>query len=60
VLAETGSLIALVAISYAVITFLPETLAYISDIFGLIRPENIRKSLRGEKVVELTPVQRKN
>lgn len=60
VLAEAGSLIALVAISYAVITFLPETLAYIRDIFSLIKPENIKKSLRGEKVVEIMPLQRKN
>ncbi len=60
VLAETGSLIALVVISYAVITFLPETLTYIRDIFSLIKPENIKKSLHGEKVVEVTPLQRKN
>jgi archaeosortase A (PGF-CTERM-specific) len=60
VLAETGSLIALVVISYAVITFLPETLTYIRDIFSLIKLENIKKSLRGEKVVEVTPFQRKN
>jgi archaeosortase A (PGF-CTERM-specific) len=51
VLAETGSLIALVVISYAVITFLPETLTYIRDIFNLVKPENIKKSLRGEKVI---------
>jgi archaeosortase A (PGF-CTERM-specific) len=60
VLAEAGSLIALVVISYAVITFLPETLTYIRDIFSLIRLENIKKSLRGEKIVEVTPLQRKN
>jgi archaeosortase A (PGF-CTERM-specific) len=60
VLAEAGSLIALVVISYAVITYLPETLAYIRDIFNLMTLENIKKSLRGEKVVEITPLQRKN
>jgi len=60
VLAEAGSLIALVIISYAVITYLPETLDYIRDIFNLITLENIKKSLRGEKVVEITPLQRKN
>jgi archaeosortase A (PGF-CTERM-specific) len=59
VLAEAGSLIALVVISYAVITLLPETLTYIRDIFSLIKLENIKKSLRGEKVVEVTPLQRK-
>lgn len=60
VLAETGSLIALVVISYAVITFLPETLIYIRDIFGLIKLENIKKNLRGEKVMEIKPLQRKS
>ena len=60
VLAESGSLIALVLISYAVITILPETLTYIRDIFSLVRPENIKKSLRGEKIVEAAPLQRKN
>jgi len=60
VLAEAGSLIALVLISYAVITFLPETLTSIRDIFSLVKLENIKKNLRGEKVAELTPVQRKN
>lgn len=60
VLAEAGSLIALVVISYAVITVLPETLTYIRDIFSLITLENIKKNLRGEKVVEIAPLQRKN
>ncbi len=60
VIAEAGSLIALVVISYAVIVFLPETLAYIRDIFSLVRPENIKKSLRGEKIIEVTPLQRQN
>lgn len=59
VLAEAGSLVALVVISYAVITLLPESIVYIRDIFSLIKVENIKKSLRGEKVVEVTPVQRK-
>lgn len=58
VLAETGSLIALVIISYAVITILPETLVYIRDIFDLVKPDNIKKNLRGEKVPEIVMVQR--
>jgi len=60
VLAEAGSLIALVIISYAVITFLPETLTYIQDIFNLVKLKNIKKSLRGEKIVEVTPLPRKS
>lgn len=59
VFAEAGSLVALVVISYAVITILPETLVYIRDIFSLVRLENIKKSLRGEKIIEVTPLQRK-
>lgn len=59
IFAEAGSLIALVIISYAVISLLPETLVYLQDVAKLIRPENIKKSLRGEKVVEVTPLQRK-
>ena len=59
VFAETGSLIALVIISYAVISLLPETLVYLQDIFKLIQIENIKKSLRGQKVLEVTPLQPK-
>ncbi|HTY90593.1 MAG TPA: archaeosortase A [Methanocella sp.] len=59
VLAETGSLIALVIISYVVISILPETLTYIRDIFSLIELHNIKKNLRGEKVAEVVPLQRK-
>ncbi len=59
VFAETGSLIALVVISYAVISLLPETLVYLQDIFKLIQIENIKKSLRGQKVIEVTPLQHK-
>jgi archaeosortase A len=59
VFAETGSLIALVLISYAVISLLPETLIYLQDIFKLVRLDNIQKSLRGEKVLEVTPLQKK-
>ena len=59
VFAETGSLIALVAISYAVISLLPETLVYLQDIFKLVQLENIKKSLRGQKVIEVTPLQPK-
>lgn len=57
VLAETGSLIALVIISYAVISFLPETLGYIKDILSLFRPENIKRSLLGERAEEVSPPQ---
>jgi archaeosortase A (PGF-CTERM-specific) len=59
VFAEAGSLIALVIISFVVISILPETLVYLQDIFKLIRLENIKKSLRGEKVIEVTPIQQK-
>lgn len=60
VLAEAGSLIALVIISYVVISLLPETLTYIRDMFNLVQPENIKKNLRGEKVAVAMPLQRKN
>lgn len=60
VLAEAGSLIALVIISYAVITFLPETLDYIRDILSLFKPENVKKNLRGERVEEAKPLQLKS
>lgn len=60
VLAEAGSLIALVIISYVVISILPETLTYIRDIFSLIEAGNIKKILRGEKVAEVVPIQRKS
>ncbi len=59
VFAETGSLIALVVISYAVISLLPETLVYLQDIFKLVQIENIKKSLHGQKVIEVTPLQPK-
>ncbi|HEY3421967.1 MAG TPA: archaeosortase A [Methanocellaceae archaeon] len=59
VFAETGSLIALIVISYAVISLLPETLIYLQDIFKLLQIENIKKSLRGQKVIEVTPLQTK-
>jgi archaeosortase A len=57
VLAETGSLIALVAISYAVMTMMPELLTYLMDIVSLIKPENIKKMLRGQEV-PVAPLQR--
>jgi len=50
VLAETGSLIALVAISYAVMTLMPELLTYLMDIISLIKVENIKKMLKGQEV----------
>ncbi len=59
VFAETGSLIALVIISYTVISLLPETLVYLQDIFKLVQLDNIKKSLRGQKVIEVTPLQPK-
>jgi archaeosortase A (PGF-CTERM-specific) len=57
VLAETGSLIALVVISYAVMTLMPELLTYLMDIVNLIKPENIKKMLRGQEV-PAAPLQR--
>ena len=57
VLAETGSLIALVAISYAVMSLMPELLAYFIDILDLARPENVRKVLKGQGV-PAAPLQR--
>ncbi len=57
VLAETGSLIALVVISYAVMTLMPELLTYLMDIVSLIKPENIKKMLRGQEV-PAAPLQR--
>lgn len=59
VLAEAGSLVALVIISYAVISILPEALDYIRDIFSLVKAENIRKALRGEPVPVAGPLQKK-
>lgn len=58
VLAEMGSIIALVIISYAVIMILPETLVYIRDIFSLIKPGNVKRLLRGEQVEEIRPLKR--
>jgi archaeosortase A len=55
VLAEAGSLIALVIISYAVIMILPEILDYLMDIFNLVSLESIKKNLRGEKVPVVAP-----
>ena len=50
VLAETGSLIALVLISYAVMTLMPELLDYLMDILRLAKPENARRMLAGQEV----------
>lgn len=57
VMAETGSLIALVVISYAVMTLMPELLSYLMDILDLIKVENIRKMLKGKEVPP-KPIQR--
>jgi archaeosortase A (PGF-CTERM-specific) len=57
VFAETGSLIALVVISYAVMTLMPELLSYLMDILDLIKIENIKKMLRGQEV-PAKPLQR--
>ncbi len=57
VFAELGSLIALIIISYAVISILPETLTYLRDIFSLVEARNIKKNLRGEKVPVVLPLQ---
>ncbi len=50
VLAETGSLIALVVISYAVMKMMPELLSYLMDIVDLVKVENIKKMLKGQEV----------
>ncbi|MGA9139194.1 MAG: archaeosortase A [Methanocella sp.] len=57
VLAETGSLIALVVISYAVMTLMPELLTYLMDIINLIKLQNIKKMLKGQEV-PVAPLQR--
>ena len=57
VIAETGSLIALVVISYAVMTKMPELLSYLMDVLDLIKMENIRKMLKGQEVAA-KPLQR--
>ncbi|OPY30345.1 MAG: Transmembrane exosortase (Exosortase_EpsH) [Methanocella sp. PtaU1.Bin125] len=57
VLAETGSLIALVAISYVVMTMMPELLAHLMDIISLIKLQNIKRMLRGQEV-PVAPIQR--
>ncbi|WP_424359901.1 archaeosortase A [Methanocella sp. MCL-LM] len=56
VLAELGSLIALVVISYAVLSMMPELLDYLRDVLSLLKAENIKKMLRGENVPVLAPV----
>lgn len=50
VLAEAGSLVALVALSYAVMTLMPELLSYLMDMLDLIKPGNIKKMLDGQEV----------
>jgi archaeosortase A (PGF-CTERM-specific) len=57
VIAETGSLIALVVISYAVMTKMPELLSHLMDILDLIKIENIKKMLKGQEVLA-KPLQR--
>jgi archaeosortase A len=57
VLAETGSLIALVVISYAVMKLMPELLSYLMDILDLVKIENVRKMLKGQEV-PAKPLQR--
>jgi len=50
VFAEGGSLVALVLISYAVMSLMPELLTHLVDILDLVRPENVRRMLKGEEV----------
>ncbi len=57
VIAETGSLIALVVISYTVMTLMPELLTYLMDILDLIKIENIKNMLKGHEV-PAKPLQR--
>lgn len=56
VLAELGSLIALVVISYAVLTMMPELLDYLRDVLSLLKVDNMKKMLRGEEVPVKIPV----
>ena len=57
VFAEAGSLMALVVLSYAVMTLMPELLSHLMDILDLIKVDSIKKMLRGEEVAA-RPVQR--
>jgi archaeosortase A (PGF-CTERM-specific) len=57
VLAETGSLVALVVISYAVMTLMPELLSYLMDIVNLVKIDNIKRMLKGQEV-PAKPLQR--
>jgi archaeosortase A (PGF-CTERM-specific) len=59
VVAETGSLIALVIISYVVMSLMPELLVYLKDVIRLVKPENIGKMLKGEEVAPV-PLQQAN
>lgn len=56
VLAELGSLIALVAISYVVLMMMPELLVYLRDALNLLKTENVKKMLKGEEVPVIAPV----
>jgi archaeosortase A (PGF-CTERM-specific) len=56
VLAEAGSLVALVVISYAVMKLMPELLSYLMDILDLVKLDTIRKMLKGQEVAA-KPVQ---
>lgn len=56
VIAETGSLIALVLISYAVMSLMPELLDYLKDLMRLVQVNNIKKMLAGQEIPAV-PVQ---
>lgn len=58
ILAELGSLIALVIISYVVLSMMPELLVYLRDVLSLLKPENIKKMLNGEEVPVIAPVKK--
>lgn len=56
ILAEAGSLIALVVISYAVLSIMPELLDYLRDVMSLLKIDNAKKMIRGEEVPAIAPV----
>lgn len=60
VLAELGSLIALIAISYAVMQIMPELLDYLRDVMSLLKVDNVKKMLRGEEVPVIAPLKVKS
>lgn len=56
VLAELGSVIALVIISYVVIQMLPETITYLRDLFSLVQAKNVKTVLSGREIPAAAPL----